>query len=192
VNDHSNLKQLLIQNEGSIGHMYLDTVGRVTVGIGHMIPSCVEAEKLSFILRNSGMNASVAQIMAEYSALQKQTPGLPAAHYQTCTQLDMAASVINALLDADIRTTETGVRTAFRGYDTYPAEAQDALLDMAFNLGVNGLVNKFPHLKAAAEAGNWEVCAEQCRRNGISDARNDKTKALFQTAANHRTASATV
>jgi GH24 family phage-related lysozyme (muramidase) len=43
VNDHSELKIMLAGNEGSIQHMYLDTVGKVTVGVGHMIPNVGEA-----------------------------------------------------------------------------------------------------------------------------------------------------
>ena len=192
MNDHKNLKQMLIENEGSISHMYLDTVGKVTVGVGHMIPNCAAAEKLSFLVRANGGAASVAQIAQEYATLQAQQPALPAAHYKSCTLLDMAGSAVEALLDADIAVTEAGVRAAFRGYDNYPPESQDALLDMAFNLGVNGLATKFPNLKAAAEAGDWHTCAAQCRRNGISDTRNQKTKALFEAAAAKRLASSAV
>ncbi|MBV9301622.1 MAG: glycoside hydrolase family protein [Acidobacteriaceae bacterium] len=191
MNDHFELKQLLIENEGNLCHMYLDTVGRVTVGVGHMIPNVHEAEKLSFVLHGCTTQATLDQIASDYAKVESQQRGMLAEHYRPFTALDMTPSAIDELLSLDIATMEAGVRAAFHGYDTYPAPAQDALLDMAFNLGVNGLVTKFPHLKAAAEAGDWQTCAAECRRNGISDARNEKTRTLFENAKSGRSMSLT-
>ena len=41
--------------EGSINHMYLDTVGKVTVGVGNMLPSIESAQALPFVLENPKM-----------------------------------------------------------------------------------------------------------------------------------------
>ena len=54
----------------------------------------------------------------------------------------------------------------------------------AFNLGNHGLVTKFPTFTAAARAHDWAVCAEQCRRRGISATRNEEVKKLFEGADN--------
>jgi GH24 family phage-related lysozyme (muramidase) len=180
MNDHASLKQLLKDNEGNIPYMYLDTVGKVTVGVGHMIASPDLAQGLSFVVRGTSQAASAAQIAADYNSVHSQRPAMVASQYKPFTKLEMTPAAIDQLLDTDIAGMESGVRSAFRGYDNYPAPAQDALLDMAFNLGVSGLVTKFPKLKAAAEAGNWQTCANECQRNGISQARNDKTKAMFE------------
>lgn len=182
MNDHANLKQLLIENEGNIPYMYLDTVGRVTVGVGHMIASPSLAQAMSFVMRGTSQPATAAQLAAEYNSVSAQRPAMSAGKYQPFTKLEMTPAAIDQLLDKDIAGMESGVRSSFRGYDNYPAPAQDALLDMAFNLGVTGLVTKFPKLKAAAEAGDWRTCANECQRNGISQTRNDKTKALFESA----------
>ena len=53
-------------------------------------------------------------------------------------------------------------------------------MDMAFNLGNKGLVSKFPSFTRAAREKNWAKCAEECRRNGISKARNDEVRHLFE------------
>jgi type VI secretion system secreted protein VgrG len=108
---------------------------------------------------------------------------MPAVAYQQFTTLMMAPTDMDALLESDIAGMEAGVSANFQNYDAYPVQAQDALLDMAFNLGVHGLVAHFPRLKAAAEAQDWNTCAAQCHRNGISDSRNQKTVALFHEAA---------
>lgn len=181
--DHTQLKQMLIGGEGTLPHMYLDTVGLVTVGVGHMIPNAEVAQALSFVVRADGSAATPDQIAADYANVSRQQKGLLAARYRQLTTLDMTDAAIQDLLSADIASVEAGVRSRFAGYDGYPEPAQDALLDMAFNLGVAGLASHFPRLKAAAEAGDWTTCAAQCHRNGISEERNDKTKALFESAA---------
>lgn len=181
--NHDSLKQMLSENEGRIPHMYLDTVGRVTLAIGHMIPAVVEAQKLTLQVRASGQTATAAQIADDFNRVLAQAPGMVAARYQPFTTIEMTDEQIDRLLNQDIAVMEAGVRQQFAGYDSYPEPAQDALLDMAFNLGVTGLVTKFPKLKAGAEAQNWNTCAAECRRNGISDARNQKTRDLFLQAA---------
>ncbi|MFT7186732.1 MAG: GH24 family phage-related lysozyme (muramidase), partial [Pseudohongiellaceae bacterium] len=44
--------------EGSINHMYLDTVGKLTVGVGNMLPNSGAASELPFILEDSRKPAS--------------------------------------------------------------------------------------------------------------------------------------
>lgn len=174
---------MLMDNEGSVPHMYLDTVGRVTVGVGHMVPAVTEAQLIRLLTRATLTPATVQEIVAEFNNIARQQRALEAREYQQFTQLEMALADIEALLQSDIAAMENGVRANFNNYDTYPAEAQDALLDMAFNLGVHGLVNSFPRLHAAALNKDWNTCAAQCHRNGISDTRNQKTVALFKAAA---------
>jgi len=90
---------------------------------------------------------------------------------------------IDALLDRRIAEFEAGLRHDFDGFDSYPERARLGLLDMAFNLGNNGLVTKFPSFTAAARAGDWAKCAAECRRNGISATRNEEVKKLFEDEA---------
>jgi GH24 family phage-related lysozyme (muramidase) len=183
VSDHSELRDLLISNEGNISHMYLDTVGRVTVGVGHMMPSVQAAQTIDFVNRQSQQQATSQQIADDFKSVSRQQPALAASRYQQFTKLELTASGIDNLLSADIAAMETGVRSEFGDYDAYPEPAQDGILDMAFNLGVTGLVKHFPAFKAAAERKDWNTCAVQCHRNGISEARNEKTKELFLRAA---------
>jgi GH24 family phage-related lysozyme (muramidase) len=183
VDDFTDLKNSLRNYEGCIEYMYLDTRGNVTVGVGHMLGCCGDAESLTFVMRESGASATVADIISEFNRVKAQQAGESASKYKTCTQLDMPASAIEALLDGDIATAENGMRERFRNFDSYPVEAQTALLDMAFNLGLDGLARGYPRLHAAAEAGDWNACANECLRHGIQQARNDWTKQQFEQAA---------
>jgi GH24 family phage-related lysozyme (muramidase) len=183
MTDFSDLKTSLKTHEGCVSYMYLDTAGHVTVGVGHMIGCCGDAEQLKFMLRQTGMDATAAQIANDFNRVNQQQKAQLFTHYKQFTLLDMPAAAIEALLEADIAEKEAAVRRRFHGYDTYPLEAKTALLDMAFNLGVEGLASKFPRLKAAAEAGNWKTCAAECKRNGIQESRNLWTKQQFEKAA---------
>jgi GH24 family phage-related lysozyme (muramidase) len=183
MGDHTQLKAMLPVWEGTLPHMYLDTAGLVTVGVGHMIPDSEAARGLNFVVRADGSAATPDQIAAEHVRISQQQKGLVAQRYLPFTTLDMPDSAIQDLLSADIAYVEAGVRSKFTGYDDYPEPAQDALLDMAFNLGVDGLAGHFPRLRAAAEVRDWATCAAQCHRAGISEERNEKTQALFESAA---------
>jgi GH24 family phage-related lysozyme (muramidase) len=182
MSNHTQLKAMLIENEGNLPHMYLDTVGRVTVGVGHMIPASAQALRIQFVIRGALTAATPQQISTDFENVSRQHPAMAASSYRPFTQLEMTPTAVDALLNADIAGMEAGLRTNFSNYDSYPESVQDALLDMAFNLGVHGLVEHFPHLKAAAESRDWRTCAAQSHRNGISDARNQKTAALFLSA----------
>jgi len=175
-------RDLIKKGEGSISHMYLDTRGYVTVGVGNMMATVEAAQALTFVRRDSGTPATPDEIAADYDAIKDRPYGLgyTAASFKPYTELDMPDAEIDALLDRRIADFEAGLRSDFSGYDGYPERARLGLMDMAFNLGNHGLVTKFPTLTAAARAGDWAKCAEECRRRGIGEARNAEVKKLFE------------
>ena len=75
---------------------------------------------------------------------------------------------------------EEGLQSNFQEYGSYPDEIRLGLIDMAFNLGNAGLVDKFPIFTKAARVKDWATCANECRREGIGDHRNEMTKKLFE------------
>ena len=176
-------RAMIKDGEGCITHMYLDTVGKVTVAVGQMLPTAAAAARLTFIRRDNGNQATDGEIRQDFEAVARQTSGRVAAAYRQFTQLDMPDDAINALLDARIEGFETGLRRDFPEYDSYPDEAKLGLMDMAFNLGNQGVVSKFPSFTRAARAQRWRTCVQECQREGISNARNAMTKQLFEDAA---------
>lgn len=177
------LRELIKKGEGSIDHMYLDTVGKVTVGVGNMLPNAAAAEALPFVVRDSGAQASAGQIAADFDAVSAAEPGKVASSYKSATRLSLPEAEIDALLDRRLAGFEDGLVRDFPDYPAYPAPARMALMDMAFNLGNQGLVSKFPSLTRAAKQQDWMECAAQCRRRGIADSRNQETHDLFVQAA---------
>src|SRR5436190_1761603 len=102
MGNHTRLLAMLRDAEGTLPHMYLDTAGMVTVGVGHMTPDAEAAQKLTFVVRSSGSTATEEQIAADYENVSRQQKGMSASHYQQFTKLDMKSSAIDALLSADV------------------------------------------------------------------------------------------
>jgi GH24 family phage-related lysozyme (muramidase) len=168
--------------EGKISHMYLDTKGLVTVGVGKMLPDTAAAQELDFVRRADGGAASADEIAADFNAVSAQAAGRLAATYKKYTNLDLPDEAIGDLLKTVVEGFENDLEQCYAGYDNYPLSAKRALLDMIYNLGLDGLL-KFKKMKASVEAGDWTTAAAQCHRNGPSEARNNWTRDLFLDAA---------
>ena len=162
----------LEQFEGRFPYMYLCTGGKVTVGIGHAIPTAAAAALLSWA---TGGDAA----QAGWAAVAGAEKGLVASSYASLTACRMSDDAIDQLAANDVAAFTASLRANFPQWDTYPAPAQAALFDMAYNLGVAGL-KKFTSMLAAVNAGDWETAAQECHRMGIGDARNQETAALFR------------
>ena len=177
-------RELIKKGEGSISHMYLDTRGFVTVGVGNMMRTAADAQAIPFVRRDNETVATAEEIAVDFNTIRSLPygQGYAESSFKSHTALDLPEMEIDALLDRRIANFEAGLRGDFSGYDTYPDRARLGLLDMAFNLGNHGLVTKFPTFTAAARAGEWSKCAEECRRRGIGAARNEEIKQLFEGA----------
>ena len=171
--------------EGRVPYMYRCTGGEVTIGVGHAILKPDNALDLTWSI--GGRPATPDEILADYARVNVAEKGHAAPFYEHLTQCRMANSDIDALLAADIATFEAQLALQLPNWNTYPEPAQEALFDMAFNLGLNGL-KKFPSMLAAVDAGEWETAAAECHRKGINDDRNQETAILFRQAALFHTA----
>jgi GH24 family phage-related lysozyme (muramidase) len=169
----------LLRWEGDIGHMYLDTKGYVTVGIGNMIPSAEAAKKLPFIDTKTGKPATPEQIEAAFAKVDGMPEGMNASKYASATTLRLDKAAIRELATDRLRNEFLpSLRRLFPKFDSYPAAAQKALVDMVYNMGA-GKLAKFVNLRAACEAGDWTRAATESHRAGARDARNEWTHQMF-------------
>ena len=169
--------------EGSIPHMYLDTVGAVTVGVGRMLPDAGAAAGLAFLRNLDDTAAGEQEIKDEFAVVHGKEKGKVASFYKQFTALHLADATIDALLTSDLETVVTGLMGKFADYDTHPVGVQEALVDMAFNLGLSGLMNKFPKFVGHINAKDYKAAAGESKRGGVSDARNEEIKKLLTDAA---------
>jgi GH24 family phage-related lysozyme (muramidase) len=172
---------MLKEFEGSVPWMYRDTVGKVTVGVGLMLPDINAAQALPFLAGASP--ATPDQIAAEFTRVDSLPLGRLSSFYKSPSSVELAEQTIDAKLLSVLQGFEADLRTEFPHYDTIPDPAKLALLDMIYNLGPGGLFEGFPHLVAAVQAGAWAEAAEFCMRRGPSAARNNWTRNQFLSAA---------
>jgi GH24 family phage-related lysozyme (muramidase) len=160
--------------------MYRDTVGKVTVGVGLMLPDANAAESLPFLL--GSRPATPQEIAAEYARISSLPRGRASAFYKSPNCLELPQQTIDTKLTSVLHNFETELRAHLPHYDTLPDGVKLALLDMTYNLGPAGLLKDFPHLIAAVESGSWAEAAALCLRRGPSAARNNWTREQFLSA----------
>jgi GH24 family phage-related lysozyme (muramidase) len=173
------LRENIEKYEGKVNHMYLDSRGFVTVGVGHLLSTVVDAEKIPF-QKKDGAAATMAEISGEYAKVKSQDGNRVASYYQQFTQLMLSDAAMDALTDKHIDSFYKELKVIYDGFDDFPAEVKLALFDLIFNLGMTALRKKWPKLNACIAARDWVAAAENCRRRGIADARNDYVKALLE------------
>lgn len=174
------LQAMLKENEGCESNPYLDSAvpGNVTCGVGHLLATVAEAQGLPFRLTETGLDASAQEIQNAYNTLKSK--GRTASNtVRKCGTIFLAPADIDALLMADLRGTDNYLHAIFSVFDSYPQPVRMAVTDMSYNLGS---LSKWPRLRAAILEQNWTVAANECRREGIGEGRNGRTKALFLSA----------
>ena len=178
------IKKVLAAHEGDIPYMYLDSNGYVTVAIGNLLSSAADAQKLKFVNRTTGKDATAAEIKTDFDEVSKQTANKVASYYKKYTKLDMPAADRLALFQTRIDGFVTELQGQFPDYDSYPIRVKAALLDMAFNLGTDGVVKKFPTFTAAIKAKDWTKAAGASHRKApVSEARNSTVKQWLEDQA---------
>lgn len=169
--------QKLQEFEGAVPWMYQDTVGRVTVAVGCMLPSLAAAQDLPF--QKDGRAATHDEIAVEFQRISGMPMGRPAHFYRNPGAPELTPQQMSAQLLATLTRMETELRHGLSHYDSLPDTVKMALLDMSYNLGVSGLLHGFPRLIQAVQAGNWTLASTACFRRGPSAARNDWTRSMF-------------
>ncbi len=169
--------QKLRQYEGSVPWMYLDTVGKVTVGVGLMLPNAVAAKALAFV--SGGRGATPDEIAAEFARVSAMPKGRAAAFYRRSGAPELPEAVIEAKLKDVLLGFERHLRAKLPVYDGLPDTAKLALLDMTYNLGPAKLFAQYTNLLQAIGKGDWAEAAQHCSRRGPAPARNSWTRDQF-------------
>jgi len=160
--------------EGCVPWMYRDSVGKVTVGVGLMLPNAVAACALPF--RAGDRPAAAQQIESEFARVMALEKGRLPSFYRVAQSLELPEAAIDERLCEVLTGFEATLRARLVGFDKLPDGVKMALLDMAYNLGPEGLLKGYPHMLHAVETGAWAQAAAECVRGGINAARNAWTR----------------
>ena len=182
--------------EGVVPWMYQDIKGLITVGVGNLIDPVSAATALPFQwknkpgLKNAGLAASKADIEAEWKKI-KGDPTLALKGHRACesiTNLELSDDAIDTLIGTRLQQNEAYLvkQTPFKGFDQWPADAQMALLSMAWAMGPGG-PPQFKTMAAACEKLDFDKAAVNCRIDETGNPgvvpRNKADKLLFENAA---------
>ncbi|ORM71258.1 hypothetical protein HA51_04140 [Pantoea rwandensis] len=175
-------------HEGFKNAMYKDQNGNVTVGIGHLLANAAMAASLPFTTthvthghgddQSTEVAASKGDITNAYNNYKNSTTTTSPAG------LHLSNDAVIGQCISDVQNTETGLRSLYSGYDSFSDSRKTALVDMAFNLGIDKLRNGFPNFNAAVNRGDWETAASESHRdlNQRGDQRNRDTAAQLRSS----------
>ncbi len=171
-----------VKFERFISHFYLDTKNKVTIGVGQMIPDANSAVPLKLTI--DGKAATDAQKKACWTTIKGKTPGQPADSYAKDTKCRMSEADAKVLLKERLQLAVSDLEKRFPALDKYPWDAQDALLDMMFNIGLTKFnETEWPSLFKAVRNKDWKTAATECSRKDVPEDRNAEIKQLFESAA---------
>lgn len=163
-------------HEGIVRHLYLDSVCKVTCGVGFMLPDEAACARLQWTPNVQEAIADFRRLGEEHGPFEK----FAAAHYRPMVRARLSDAFMREEFD---RRTAAFIKQLGPSFvAAIPAPGQIALVDMAYNLGVAG-VAKFHNLHAAIVSKNWATAARESHRNGVSEKRNLATAAQFLACA---------
>src|SRR5258708_39027672 len=95
--------------------MYRDTVGKVTVGVGLMLPDAKAAEALPFVV--GARAATPEEIAAEYAHVEAMAMGRASAFYKTPSSLVLTEQTSDGKITYVLAGFEAYLRVQFPQYD---------------------------------------------------------------------------
>ncbi len=182
--------------EGVVPYMYLDILGLVTIGVGNLIDPISAALGLPFRYKSKATNGTPGQyaktnvIEAEWRLLKSKTE-LARQGHRACakyTNLELDNEAIDALILKRLTQNESFLKRQkpFIDFENWPADAQLALLSMAWAMGPGNL-HKWTTFSKACENKDFNTAAENCKIREAGNPgvipRNKANKHLFQNAA---------
>lgn len=182
--------------EGVVKFMYLDVKGLVTVGMGNLIDPVSESLSLSFQHRqngggaNAGQLASQQEIMDEWKKVKSRTDLSlrGAGAFDAITTLELSDFNIEALVSLKLNKNEGILKSCaeFLNFDSWPADAQMAVLSMAWALGP-AFGSNWPKFSKSCQNRDFNQAAEESRISTVGNPgvarRNDANFILLKNAA---------
>lgn len=176
-------KVLTVPLEGDIPHMYRDSLGFVTWGIGLKEDPLSNRGRDAGWTKGNGYPASDAEIDAEWRRIKAAPKGAPAARNIATMHVPQPGRD-DAFWD-EVTGMERTLGNQFVEWEDWPADAQLAVLSMSWNFGPN-LRKSWPDLSTHLDDQDFEWAAQHCEPAVGPSARSRGNKVLFYQAARAR------
>jgi len=171
--------------ENFVPHMYRDTNGNVTVGIGELLRTPDEAKRLTFTRRGTNIKASTQEIELDFNNVKNAPVSNKsvAPVYQRFTKLEFSEPRAEARALVRMRQFLNSLRgTYFPEFDSYTVLVKMGLLDLAYNAGASRARNNYKQFAAAMDRRNWKWAGVH-QRTGRPPDRANIVQAWFNQAA---------
>lgn len=187
-------QQFITEHEGNVAHMYLDTKGLVTIGIGNLIDPVSQALALPFQFKAinrlravAGRAATRAEIETEWKNLKNHRDKellkrVGAGRAARETDLELSSGSRQQLFARVTAAHETQLTQYFPDLGSWPGDAQLGLMAMAWGLGMY-FPPKFPTFSAACKKQDFETASRECNISSWNATRNQASVRLFTNAA---------
>ena len=195
--------------EGVVPWMYVDRRGLVHSGMGNLLEPANRAKRVPWHhlagerasgdatqpFRFRGPLATPAEIDAAWSKVKTAAMTDKGGFVQhTLTDLRLDDAGLDTLINEALLTHEATLRAFLPGWDDFPADAQLALLSMAYAMGPGfaapGNSQFFPKFTAAIRAGDFALAAKHSTVQPDSDSalhhRNQMNRQLLLDAAKRK------
>jgi hypothetical protein len=184
----------ITKHEGNIGHMYLDTKGLVTIGIGNLIDPLSLATPLPFQFKIgnragavAGRIATTQEIEAEWRSLKNHPLKIALARRgaRSCdplTNLELTMLERQFLFDRVTNKQEMQLTAYFPDFGKWPGDAQLGVMAMAWGLGMY-FPPRFPRFTAACRKQDFDAAAKECTISNWRPERNAASVRFFTNAA---------
>lgn len=150
--------------EGRVASMYLDIKGLVTCAVGCLIDPVAAALELPWKRDSDGAPATPGVVRDAWELLKshQEYAHRSAASARELTGLHLDDADIDALVARKLADNAAFVTlTHFPAFAEYPADAQLALMSMAWAVGP-GFPQKFPAFSRCVLAGDWLGARDNC------------------------------
>lgn len=187
-----------VQSEGLKDHMYCDSVGKVTTGMGNLLKPISMALELPWKVRATGAKATPEQITEDYNTcltyyaeVTARDASAAAPLYKERTKLYLTSDDVHALVDRRVKGFATACAVAFgvKEWNAFPADAQMVCLAISWAIGVapRWPVRKKADLHAAVLAGDFKKAATLCslpvtKKVQMREWKNKAFKFMFENA----------
>jgi GH24 family phage-related lysozyme (muramidase) len=131
--DTSQAETRIAENEGKRAHVYTDTAGHPSVGIG-------------FNLDRQGAKDAIQAVGADYDKVR-------------AGQQDLTDDQISRLFEQDLNQAVGEASSLVSNFSSLDDPRQFVVVDMIFNLGSSGF-GQFHHAIAAIQSQDWEAAGE--------------------------------
>lgn len=180
------LRNFLGTHEGVCDFMYLDTRGLVTTGIGNLIDPKRLAGGYQWLRNSDNGRALPSEVDAEWEQIKRRQEhrnrgGL---YFRRFTTLHLSPTEIERIFRQKASQFDTSLKGIFPQWNSYPADAQLAMLCHAWALGTGGLRSGWPRYTAACTGRDWRAAAGEFAWRGINAQRRRGMEQMFTNAAN--------